>query len=122
MELDDIEDICIEIFNELKTGFNEVVYQKALELELRMIGIMYESEKIIPIIYKKHQIGIGRADIILNDEIIIELKAIGNLNGNGKEVNQLNNYLKFTGLKKGILINFNQSSGVLDCKQINLEE
>ena len=118
MELEDIEELSTNIFIELKTGFNEVVYQKALELELRMLGMMYESERLIPIIFRGHQIGVGRADIIINNEIIVELKAIGKLNG--KATDQLEHYLKYTGLKKGIVINFNQSTGIIDSKYIDL--
>jgi GxxExxY protein len=112
MEFEKIIEICINILAELKTGFNEVVYQKALELELRLLNVSYESERVIPIIYKELQIGFGRADIIINNEIILELKAVGKLNI--KATDQLENYLKFTGLKKGIVINFSQSDGNLE--------
>lgn len=118
MEVSDIIDISIQIINTLKTGFNEVVYQKALELELRLLGVKHESERIIPILYKHHQIGFGRADIVVNDEIIIELKAVGKLSD--KATDQLNQYLKFTGLKQGVVINFNQTTGEIDYKEIIL--
>jgi len=120
--LNELEIMSKKILNELGTGFNEVVYQNALEVELRLIGVYYEKEVIIPIKYKKFSIGHGRADIIiknndknLNDynciipDLIIELKAINTLNG--REIHQLGNYLRSTKIKNGILINFNQKTG-----------
>lgn len=111
--MDDIIKLSENIINELNTGFNEVIYQNALKLELRLMGIHYETEVIIPILYKGFTIGHGRADIIIKNnknypDIIIELKSINTLNG--KETQQLSNYLRYTGIKDGILINFNQKT------------
>lgn len=120
MDLEIIQSLCKDIFEELGTGFNEVVYQKALEVELRLCGINYERERIIPIIYKEHQIGIGRADIIVDNQIILELKAVANLTNSGKELKQLEHYLNYTGIDKGMVINFNQSSGDVDFRELEI--
>ena len=64
---DKIIDISVNIMDELGTGFNEVVYQNALKVDLRKLGINYEYEVVIPIIYKNHNVGYGRADIIIKD-------------------------------------------------------
>jgi GxxExxY protein len=120
MNLETIKNLCIDIFDGLGTGFNEVVYQKALEVELRLHRIDYERERIIPVIYKDHQVGVGRADIIVDNQIILELKAISNLTNSGKELKQLEHYLNYTGLVKGLVINFNQSSGEVDFREIEI--
>ncbi len=120
MELETIQNLCKDIFNELGTGFNEVVYQKALEVEFRLRGINYERERIIPIIYKRHQVGIGRADVIVDNQIILELKAVANLTNSGKELKQLEHYLNYTGIDKGMVINFNQSSGEVEFKELEI--
>lgn len=106
------------VFETIGTGFNEVVYQNALEVELRLQGTNYERERIIPIYYKNHQIGIGRADIIVENKFILELKAVCNLNG--KETKQLEHYLNYTGIQYGAVINFNQNTGEIDFQEVEL--
>jgi GxxExxY protein len=97
-----------EIYFTLDRGLQECVYHKAFEVELKNAGISYESEKIIPIIYKNNQVGYGRADIVLKN-IIIEFKAISSL-PKLSEMKQINHYMKFLNIPKGIIINFGQPS------------
>lgn len=93
------------VHNELKHGFLEQVYQEAMELELRLQGIPHEREKEIQIIYKGTKLNKQyKADFICFDEIIVELKALGELNK--EHESQLINYLKATQKPLGILINF----------------
>jgi GxxExxY protein len=120
-----LEIIAKRIFNTLGTGFNEVIYQRALELELRLLGINYENEINIPIKYKGFEIGYGRSDIIIKNnedilDIVLELKAINVLNG--KETIQLKNYLRFSEIDNGILINFNQKTGVVEYNEVNVHD
>ena len=56
----------------------------------------------------------------LNNQIILELKAVANLTHSGKELKQLEHYLNYTGLDKGMVINFNQSSGEVDFREIEI--
>ena len=100
----DIENIAKEVYTELGPGYSERIYHNAIEVLLRSKGIQYESERIIPIRFRGHVIGNVRADIIINDEIVLELKAIKTL-GDGPEL-QIQNYLNLTGLKIGYLLNF----------------
>lgn len=99
----------MEVHRELGPGFLEPVYQEALELEFERQGIPFEREKELKISYKGHILKKKyAADFICNDKIIVELKALSALSG-GHEA-QVLNYLKATGFKLGILINFGEES------------
>ena len=93
------------VHKELGAGFLERVYQDALEYEFQERGIPYEREKEIRVMYKGKPLGEPyRADFICYDKIIVELKSV-------KELEKLHNaqvinYLKITGFKLGILVNF----------------
>ncbi len=95
---------AFKVSNTLGSGFLEKVYQNALIIELKENGLNAEKEKPITIYYKDKIVGEYNADILVNNQIIIETKAIKTLN----EVHQaqLLNYLKATELKLGLLINF----------------
>jgi GxxExxY protein len=75
-----------------------------MEVLLRKAGIPYETERIVPITFQGHVIGNLRADIIINNEIVLEFKTIKTLNDQVEM--QARNYLSLTGLKKAYLINF----------------
>ena len=92
------------VFDELGTGFLESVYVKALIIELKKIGLNIESEKEIKVNYKGIIIGNFRADIVVEDKVIIEIKAISTLKSQHEA--QLLNYLKATGIRVGLLVNF----------------
>ncbi len=94
----------IEVHKTLGFGFLENVYEKALLKELRLRGLKAEAQKEIKVVYKNEEVGSYFADIVVNDEIILELKAVEGLTNMHKA--QLLNYLKGTGLKLGLLINF----------------
>lgn len=100
---------AMNVHKTLGYGFLEEVYQEALEIELKKKGIPYEREKLINIQYK----GIVlkkyyKADFVCNNHVVVELKAVSELTGEHKA--QLLNYLKATGLRVGLLINFGQQS------------
>lgn len=100
-----------EIYTIIGKGYPECVYHRAFEHELRLAGILYESEKLVPIIYKGVQVGYGRADILIkgNYPMILEFKAIGGSVGI-KELEQLGHYMKHLSVDVGIIINFPQPS------------
>ncbi len=93
-----------EVYNTLGFGFLEKVYERALLKELCLRGIPVEAQKEIKVFYKGDEIGTYFADLVVNGEILLELKAVESLNNIHKA--QVLNYLKATGLKLGLLINF----------------
>jgi len=106
---------AIEVHREMGSGFVEPVYQEALELELQAREIPFESQKRLVITYKGHQLQKEYiADLVCYGQVIVELKALTRLTG--KEQAQILNYLKATGLRVGLLINFG-STGRLEWKR-----
>jgi len=93
-----------EVFNELGDGFLESVYENALFLALKDSGLKVERQKDIPVLFRGANVGDFKADIIVEDRIIIELKAIQHLDKIHEA--QVINYLKATGIEIGLLINF----------------
>jgi len=103
---------AIEVHRELGSGFLETIYQEAMEIELEDHGLPFESQKPLAIFYKRRRLKKEyQADLICYGQIIVELKALDKLSG--KEEAQILNYLKATGLRVGLLINFG-SSGKLE--------
>lgn len=92
------------VYEELGPGYSERVYHNAVEVLLREKRIPYESERHILVRFRGHVVGQLRADIIINDEIVLELKAIKTLT-DGMEL-QAQKYLDLTGLKTAYLVNF----------------
>ncbi len=106
---------AIEVHRELGPGFLEAVYQEALEIELASRKIPFESRKTLTIAYKGRPLKKEyEADLVCYGQIIVELKALDRLSG--KEEAQILNYLKATGLRVGLLINFG-SHGKLEWKR-----
>jgi len=100
---------CIEVHKELGPGFLEAVYQEALEIEFERNHIPYEREKELEIVYKGEKLSKKYyADFVCFDKIIVELKALSTLTT--EHYAQVLNYLKATGFKLGILINFGAKS------------
>ena len=98
-----------DIYDQLGSGFDEVVYQKAFEVGLRLRGIPYEAQRIVPVFYEGFYIGEGKPDLIVGDDagrIVIELKAVESIGH--KERTQIENYLRVLNLSFGLLINFPQ--------------
>ena len=93
-----------EVHNTLGFGFLEKVYERALSKELESRKIPVESQKEIKVYYKGDEVGTYFADLVVNAEILLELKAVESINSIHKA--QVLNYLKATGLKLGLLINF----------------
>lgn len=111
------EDIFYEVSKELGKGHRENVYQKAIEVELRMRGIPYECEVVIPVKYKDHVISHMRMDIVVDGLYVLELKAIRALK-DGDEC-QLRRYLENSVYDIGYLVNFSTDGGV-EVKKVEL--
>jgi len=106
---------AIEVHRELGAGFLEAVYQEALEMEMRGRDIPYEAQKQLRIFYKGRPLNKEYfADLVCYGQVIVELKALDRLSGN--EEAQILNYLKATGMRVGVLINFG-SHGKLEWKR-----
>ncbi len=106
---------AIEVHRELGAGFLEAVYQEALEIEMECRGTPFEAQKPLPIYYKGRRLKKEYvADLVCYDQVVVELKALDRLTT--KEESQILNYLKATGLRVGLLINFG-STGQLEWKR-----
>ncbi len=102
---------AFDVYNYLGNGFLEAVYQECLEIEFKKRGIPYEREKEVSIYYEGHKITQSyRADFVCYDKIIVELKAVSELDDAHRS--QVYNYLHATRMKLGILINFGNSEGL----------
>lgn len=99
-------DAAYTVHATLKKGFLESVYKNALIIELNKRNIKVQSEKPLDVFYKGQRVGEFRADLVVEDKIILELKAIKEL-VLAHEL-QLVNYLKATGFENGLLINFGE--------------
>lgn len=100
--------LCIEIHQNLGPGLFESVYEEVLAYKMNNKGLKFERQKPIPVIYEEVKLEIGfRADFIVEDKVIIELKSVELIHDVHKK--QLLTYLKLTDKKLGLLINFNES-------------
>ena len=92
----------------LGNGFQEVIYQRALEIEFQLDGLEYKREMEMPIFYKSTQIGTRRVDFFVENLIMVELKAIIELEN--VHLAQALNYLEAYNMEVGLLINFGSTS------------
>lgn len=107
-----IEQIAKDVYRALGSGHPEVIYDKAMQVGLRLAKIRYDSQKVVELKYKEHYVGEGFPDLIVHigkNKIIVELKAVGGDMGISEE-QQLRNYMKILKVKHGLLINFQQPS------------
>jgi len=96
---------ALAVHRQLGPGFLENVYCRALCIEFEFAGISYERERRLSLQYRGRPIGAGRVDLIVGGAVVIEIKAVTNLDPVFQA--QLLSYLKATGLRAGLLINFN---------------
>lgn len=99
-----IINIFFKVYNKLGYGFLEKVYENAMMIELKKERIPALAQAPIKVIYDNEVIGDYCADILVDNKIIVELKAARNLSGENEA--QLLNYLKATGIEVGLLLNF----------------
>ena len=97
---------AIAVHKELGPGFLENIYEKALLIQLDEDGIRIESQKEVKISFHGMEVGLHRLDLVIEDQIIVELKTVKEILDIHKA--QLRSYLKATGLKTGLLINFSK--------------
>ena len=103
-----IRKAIFNVYNYWGPGLLETIYEKSLMIELETMGLKVECQKHIPVVYRGKEIECDyRLDLLVEDKVIIELKAGENLQPIHKM--QLSTYLKITGKRLGILVNFNTS-------------
>ena len=95
---------ALEVSNRLGVGFLESVYENALRVELEIRGVSFQQQKPIKVIYKGHIVGRFVADMIVEDKLLLELKASAGFENSHRA--QVINYLKATGISVGLLLNF----------------
>jgi len=96
---------AIEVHSTLGPGLLENIYEEALAYEFELRSIRYEKQKEIGLKYKDRDIGKHRIDFLVEDQVVVELKAVGTMHKIYEA--QLLTYLKAMGRKVGLLINFN---------------
>jgi GxxExxY protein len=102
--MNDIIAFAEEVFSELGSGYSERVYHNAMEVQLRLNNIQYETERTIQLSFKNHVVGFIRADLLVNDSIVVELKSTSKIKND--DVEQCKRYMKLLNYKQGVVINF----------------
>ncbi len=106
---------AIKIHNTLGNGFQEVIYQRAMEIEMPLHLIQFEREKVLPIFYRNIEIGTRRVDFFVEGKIMVELKALIKLEN--VHLSQAMNYCEAFNMEIGLLINFGAKS--LEFKRVH---
>ncbi len=99
---------AMEVHKILGSGFQEVIYQRALEKEMTLQGLGFAREREMPIFYKEELIGTRRVDFLIEDLVSVEIKAIAKLDDS--HLAQAINYLEAYNLEIGMLMNFGAKS------------
>ena len=99
---------AMKVHSLLGNGFQEIIYQRALAIEMTLAGLSFEMEKEMKIYYRGHQVGTRRSDFFVEERIMVEIKAKSNLDD--INLNQAMNYLEAYNMEIGLLINFGGKS------------
>ena len=121
-----IKKIAQDVYKSLGSGHQECVYDRAMQVGLRLAKMKYENQKVVELKYKNHYVGEGYPDIVVhfgNEKLILELKAVGGSMGPAEE-RQIETYMKILKIKAGLLINFQQpkkeGKSQLEIKEVNI--
>ena len=98
---------AMKVHNTLGSGFQEVIYQRCLAIEMDRAGLDFGREVDQPIYYEGIEVGTRRADFIVDSRIVVELKALAALED--IHIAQVRNYLRVYGFEIGLLLNFGSS-------------
>jgi GxxExxY protein len=99
---------AMTVHNTLGSGFQEVIYQRALEIEMSLAGLYFKREFDMPIMYREVQIGTRRVDFFVEQKVSVEIKAVSHMDDTN--LAQALNYLEVYNLEVGLLINFGERS------------
>jgi GxxExxY protein len=105
---------ALEVHKKLGPGFPEAVYERALEVEFEKAGLRHERQRVFRVLYDLKPVGDFRADFLVEDKIILELKAVTEMPRVFER--QLHSYLQVSSLRLGILLNFGREK--LESKRI----
>ena len=108
----------IEVHRRLGAGYPERIYRRALKVELESRGTPYECEKEIRIDYRGHHLGTFRLDLVIEHTLVVEIKCVDTLLP--VHVSQVLGYLRATGLRAGLLMNFKAATMVEGTKRVVL--
>jgi GxxExxY protein len=98
----------MKVHNVFGLGFPEIIYHRSLMIELTYAGLSFEQEVEKEIFYKGNKVGLRRLDLIIENKLIIEIKATSDIEP--AHQNQLLNYLKLFNMEVGLILNFGRSS------------
>jgi len=98
---------AIEVHKALGPGLLESAYEIPLRIQLAKRGIKFEHQRVIPLMFDGVKVGDYRADLIVEDQVIVEIKSV--LRSEPVFVSQMLTYLKITGKRRGLIINFNKT-------------
>ncbi len=96
---------AIEVHRTLGPGLLEQTYESALCVELQLAGVSFQRQVAVPVTYKNHPVGDYRLDLLVENAAVVEIKSVDRFDPIFEA--QLLTYLKITGLKRGLLLNFN---------------
>lgn len=99
---------AMDVHSELGNGFREIVYHRSMIHELTIQGLNFESEISMPLFYRNAKVGSRRVDLLVEEKILVELKAVGEINN--QHISQVLNYLKAYKLEVALLLNFGENS------------
>ncbi len=119
-----IGEIAHEVYRSLGSGFSEDVYDRAMQVGLRLAGIRYESQKVVELKYLDHGVGEGYPDLLVHlgrQKVVVELKAVASDLGACEE-QQLRNYLNILRVGCGLLINFQAPGRKQGATQLEIRE
>jgi GxxExxY protein len=111
---------AIEVHKILGPGFIESIYHNAMKIELALRCLKFETEEEFKINYKYKNVGIHRADLVIEDKIIVELKAVQNIND--VHIAQVLSYLKASGIRIALILNFSKLRLEIQRKVLDYED
>ena len=95
---------AMKVYNTLKHGYQESIYERSLEIELQKNGFSVRRQVRFEVFYDNQVAGVHVLDMVVNDHVVVELKAVNHLGKAHEE--QVQSYLKSSGYKEGLLMNF----------------
>jgi GxxExxY protein len=102
--MDQVQSFANTVFSKLGAGFSERVYHNAMEVLLKKHGIPFKSEQIIPVMFEGVEVGSVRADIVIMNKIVVELKSVKTIRDD--HATQCGMYMKLLNIPSGVVINF----------------